>query len=92
MGTCGCEPCMGSRWAPVKETDLSLFALTFTYGQLKIKSPLWNQEWNSIPLVNFESVGALKAFSLAEPCPIENPVNPFGEPGVHSHHWQFPEY
>lgn len=62
MGTCGCEPCMGSRWAPVKETDLSLFALTFTYGQLKIKSPLWNQEWNSIPLVNLESVGGSQGY------------------------------
>lgn len=40
-----------------RQTDLSLFALTFAYGQLKIKSPLWNQAWNSVPLVKLESVG-----------------------------------
>lgn len=75
-----------------RQTDLSLFALTFTYGQLKIKSPLWNQAWNSIPLVKLESVGTLKALSVGGPCPIENPVKPLGKPGVRSHHCQSPEY
>lgn len=68
------------------------FTLTFTYGQLKIKSPLWNQAWNSIPPFKLESVGALKALSLARPCPIENPAKPLGKPGVQSHHWQVFEY
>lgn len=84
---------MEIRRALVKETDrLSLFALTFTYGQLKIKSPLWNQAWNSIPLVKLESIWALKLFPWPCSAPLRTPDKPLGGSDVHSDHWQFPEY
>lgn len=42
--------------------------------------------------MNLESVGTLKAILPSPVCPIESPVKPLGEPGIHSYHWQFPEY
>lgn len=42
--------------------------------------------------MNLESVGTLKAILPSRVCPIKSPLKPLGEPGVHSCHWQFPEY
>lgn len=48
-----------------RQTWVSFPQPTFTHGQLEIKSPLWSQAWDSIPLVRLKGRGALSAISLA---------------------------
>lgn len=53
-----------------RQTRVS-FPPTFTHGELEIKSPLWSQAWDSIPLVRLEGSRALKALYLVLPSPTE---------------------
>ena len=54
-----------------RQTRVS-FPPTFTHGELEIKSPLWSQAWDSIPLVRLEGSRALKALYLVLPSPTES--------------------
>lgn len=56
----------------------SLLPPTFTHGQLKIKSPLWSQAWNSIPLVKLESIMGSQSYSPAQQSPVEDTLRTHG--------------
>lgn len=68
-----------SSWLqPRRQTDLNLLPPTFTHGQLKIKSPLWSQAWNSIPLVKLESLMGSWSYSPAQQSSVEDTLRTHG--------------
>lgn len=70
---------------------MGLFPSTFTHGQLEIKSPLWSQAWDSIPLVRLEGTGA---FYFCSPTDLHRGhlMNPWEELIIRSNQWLFLEH
>lgn len=68
-----CETCMEIQvgLSQGDRQNLDFFPSSFTHGQLEIKSPLWSQTWESVPLVRLESRGAFDAISLCLQSPTE---------------------